>query len=274
MQRTSLIKNFLKGIVIGIGKIIPGVSGAVLALSMGIYDKSIYYLNNLTKNIKESLKYLVPIALGILLGIILFSKVINYFLSNYYLPTMLFFIGLIIGGIPLISKNVSKKDYLFTAITFVIFFTISITNISNNYLLKNNFLDIFTFIFTGFLEAIGTVVPGISSTALLMIIGTYEYIISSLGNIFNISLLIPHLKILVPFTFGLIIGIIITVKIIDILFQKNKSKVYSFILGILLSSIVLLVVRAFKTKVSLVELLVGLILMIGGIFLSNIMEEK
>ncbi|MGM9881446.1 MAG: undecaprenyl phosphate translocase family protein [Bacilli bacterium] len=267
------MKNFLKGFIIGIGKIIPGVSGAMLAIIMGIYDKSLYYLNNFKQNKKESLKYLLPIGLGVLLSIIIFSKIIDYVLKKYYLITMLFFIGLIIGGLPFVAKKVEKNSYLFVAITFLIFFIISISNISSNYIVKNNFIDQLVFLISGFVEAIGTVVPGISSTALLLIVGTYNIIISSIGNITNLSLIVTNLKVLIPFTIGLIIGIIIVVKIVNILFKKYEKKTYSFILGILLSSITLLIFQAFSKPFKLVELIIGVFLLIIGIFISNLMEE-
>ena len=78
--------NFFKGFIIGIGKIIPGVSGAMLAAIMGVYDKALYYICNFRKNIKESIKYLSPIAVGILLSIILFSALITPSLSNFLFP--------------------------------------------------------------------------------------------------------------------------------------------------------------------------------------------
>ena len=75
--------NIIKGFIIGIGKIIPGVSGAILAISIGVYDKSIYYLNNFKNNKRESIKYLFPLGLGIIISIVSFSKIINYLL---YIP--------------------------------------------------------------------------------------------------------------------------------------------------------------------------------------------
>ena len=118
------MKNILKGFIIGIGKIIPGVSGAILALSLGVYDKSIYYINNFKYNKKESLKYLLPLAIGIILSIIFFSKIINYLLDKYYVLTMLFFIGLIIGTIPSTLKEVNKKNYYLVIISFLIFLSL------------------------------------------------------------------------------------------------------------------------------------------------------
>lgn len=261
------MKNFFKGFVVGIGKIIPGVSGAMLAISMGIYDKALNYICNFKSNISESVRYLLPIGFGIICSIILFSKIIFLCLNNFYLITMLFFIGLIIGGIPIIINKVKKKDYYITVICFTIFFLISIINVDNVYILKNNVLDFFVFFVSGIIEAVGTVVPGISSTALLMIMGTYNCVIDSIGNFNNI-------KILVPFAIGLGVGLIVVVKIINYLFNKCENKVYSFVLGILLSSIVLLMVQAFKYNFSLIEFIVGLIFMIFGIFISSFLKEK
>ena len=103
--------NFIKGFVIGIGKIVPGVSGAMLAISLGVYDKAIYYICNFKNDIKNSFKYLFPLGVGIIISIVLFSKVISLCLNKYYVITMLFFIGLIIGGIPDILNKVNKNNF-------------------------------------------------------------------------------------------------------------------------------------------------------------------
>lgn len=268
------MKNFLKGFIVGIGKIIPGVSGAMLAITMGIYDKSIHYISKFKENKKESIKYLSPILGGILIAIIIFSKIIELSLEKYYLITLLFFVGLIEGSIPELVKKIQKKNYIITFFSFVLFFLISITNIDNTYIIKENFLDIIVFFLSGIVEAIGTVVPGISSTALLMIMGTYNTVISSIGNITNTSILIDNIKIIIPFALGFAIGMLILVKIIESLFKKYSGKLYSFILGVLLSSIILLLVQAFKSEFKVIELIIGLLLLFIGIVISSIMKEK
>ena len=259
--------NFFKGFIIGIGKIIPGVSGAMLAAIMGVYDKALYYICNFRKNIKESIKYLSPIAAGILLSIILFSKVISICLDKYYVITMFFFIGLVIGGLPFIINKVNKKDYSITIISFSIFFFLSIFNINNNYTPQNNFIDIIIYILSGLLEAIGTIVPGVSSAALLMIIGTYDQIVYSIGNITNI-------KLIITFSISTIIFILLLMKIVEYLFRKYNNKMYSFVLGVLSSSIILLIIQVFKNKVSIITLSIGLIFMILGIIIANLFKEK
>lgn len=259
--------NFFKGFIIGIGKIIPGVSGAMLAAIMGVYDKVLYYICYFRKNIKESIKYLSPIAGGILLSIILFSKVISICLGKYYVITMFFFIGLVIGGLPFIINKVNKKDYSITIISFSIFFFLSIFNINNNYTPQNNFIDIIIYILSGLLEAIGTIVPGVSSAALLMIVGTYDQIVYSIGNITNI-------KLIITFSISTIIFILLLMKIVEYLFRKYNNKMYSFVLGVLSSSIILLIIQVFKNKVSIITLSISLIFMVLGIIITNLFKEK
>ena len=236
--------NLLKGFIIGIGKIIPGVSGSVLAITLGVYDKSVEYINNFKHNKKESLKYLLPLGIGIIISIIIFSKIITILLDKYYQITMLFFIGLIIGGLPEIIKKVKKQDNIIVGTSFIIFFIISISNLNSNYILKGNILDIIILFISGLLEAIGTVVPGVSSSALLMILGTYNIILSSIGNITSISVILTNIKIIIPFLLGVFLGIITLIKIIDYLLKKHENKLYSFVLGVLLSSIILLIISA------------------------------
>ena len=259
--------NFVKGFIIGIGKIIPGVSGAMLATIMGVYDKSIFYICNFKSNVKEGIRYLFPIGVGIVLSIILFSKIISMCLNKYYSITMLFFVGLIIGGFPFVINKVKKRDYFISVVSFSLFFLISVFNINNSYVLRNNFIDTVIYFFSGGIEAIGTIVPGVSGTALLMIVGTYDSIVYSIGNLTNF-------KIIFPFIIGIILFILLFVKLVDYLFRKYNDKMYAFILGILVSSTVLLVIQVFKDKVIFLDVLIGIVFMFIGIFISSLFKEK
>lgn len=264
--------NLLKGFVIGIGKIIPGVSGSVLAITLGVYDKSVEYLNDLKNNKKEKIKYLLPLGIGIIISIIIFSKIITILLDKYYQITMLFFIGLVLGGIPEIIKKTKKENSIITIISFILFFIISITNIDSSYILKGNIIDIIILFISGLLEAFGTVVPGVSSSALLMITGTYNIIISSIGNITNISNILMNIKIIFPFVLGLLLGVIVLIKVINYLLKKYESILYSFVLGVLLSSIILLIIKTFLVRTTIIELVLGLIFLLVGIIISNIIK--
>lgn len=261
------MKNIIKGFIIGIGKIIPGLSGAILAILIGVYDKSIYYINNYKDNKKESIKYLFPIGIGIILAIILFSKLINVLLDKYYLLTMMFFGGLIIGTIPSIYKKIKKSDYYLCFISIIIFSFLSILSIKNTYTIHNNFIDYIMFFLSGLIEAIGTIVPGVSSTSLLMLIGTYKIIILSIGN-FNISVLFP-------FILGIIIGLFFIVRIIGRLLEEKKSTVYAIVLGMLLSTTESMIIRpTINGNNSIHEVLLGISLIILGIVITITFENK
>lgn len=266
--------NLLKGLIIGIGKIIPGVSGSILAITLGVYDKSVEYINNFKYNKKNGVKYLLPLGVGIIISIIVFSKLITILLDKYYLPTMLFFTGLVLGGLPQIIEKIEKKNNIITILSFIIIFILSITNINSNYIMKGNILDTIIIFISGILEAIGTVVPGVSSSALLMILGTYNIIISSIGNITDISTLLTNIKVIIPFILGLLLGIIFLVKIIDYLLKSKEKELYSFVLGVLLSSIILLIIKTFNSNFNILELILGLILLVIGIIISNTIKQK
>ena len=257
---------FIKGLIIGIGKIIPGVSGAVLAMILKVYDDGINSIVNIFKNPKKNILFLLNIGLGILIGIVLFSNVINYTLKNYYVITMLFFIGLILGGIPSILNEIDKKDYKYTIITFILFFLLSFFNINNNYILQNNFLDYLIFFLGGVLESCGTVIPGLSSTALLLILGIYNNIVESISNL---TRLIIDYKILIPFILGIISSIIFVSKAISLSLNKYRKRTYSIILGLILSSVVILIIKTFIYQTIFLQLILGLIFMILGIIISS-----
>ena len=223
----------LKGIIIGIGKIIPGVSGSVMMISFNIYDKAINSITNFFNNPKSNTKFIINLGLGIIIGIILFSKIINYLITNYYFYTTIFFIGLIIGGIKEIYKNTNKKlkGLLLSIISFVLMNLISILSINNNYIPKKNIIDYIIYFISGLLEGIGTIIPGISSTALLMMIGIYKTFINSISNITNINFIINNIKFLSIFSLGFIISIIVCLIIINLSFKKHKKETFSIILN-------------------------------------------
>ena len=261
---------FIEGIIIGIAKIIPGVSGAILAISFGIYDRGIEAITNFFDNIYKNTIFLLEVGLGVIIGIILFGKVINYTLNNHYLITMLFFLGLIIGGLPNIAKRIKydNKNIIIICFSFIIVLFLSFSNVNNNYTLNNNFLDTIIFSISGFLEALGTIMPGLSSTALLMMLGTYDIYIEIIANLTDFNYLINNLNFLLSFGIGFMLGIITISLLISLLFKKHSNRVFSCVLGVLLASIVILVYKSFLYNFKLIDLIIGLILLVLGTFIS------
>ena len=265
------IKEFLKGIIIGIAKIIPGLSGAVLMISFNLYDRAIDAITNFFSNPKKNFIFLANLSLGIIIGIVLFSKVISYFITHYYTYTTSLFIGLILGGFPVILKKIEKKrkNYFIMVVAFAIMTILSLSNINNTYTLQHNYLDMIIFFISGLLEALGTVLPGISSTALLMLVGVYNTYIITISNIFNLTLIKDTLLFLIPFSLGLLIGIISITLLVNYLFKHHYQSTFSFILGVSLSSVVLLLIKVFLQITSLPTLIINIFILLIGYFIMS-----
>lgn len=245
----------IKGLIIGIGKIIPGLSGSLIAISLGEYENMINSINNFFKNIMYNSKYLFKILSGILISIILFSNIIVRLIDKYYIYTMFLFSGFIIGSMRDIKKEI--KNYYLVLISFALFILI------NEYLFSNNMLITKTFIyyvFGGFLDAFTMIIPGISGTAILISYGCYNDIIRALSNI--------DMNILFPFITGMFIGSIITIKLVVLLFSKYKSKTYSIIFGISMETIVIMLLKGIENN-SILNILFAIPFFVFGIFISK-----
>ena len=235
MQNIILI---FKGFIVGLGKIIPGVSGSLLAFSLGIYEKAIYSVTNFFNDIKSNSLFLGKIGLGVIIAIILFSKVIIFCLNNYYLYTISLFIGLICGTIPYALKKVKitkKKNIIYIFLAVIIVFLIGFFKNNNIYVPNNNVIDYLYIIIIGFLDATTMIIPGISGTATFMMLGCYNFVLNLFSN--------PFANFLYSFLFGigLIIGLIVVSKLVYYLLKKYPEQLFLTIIGFLISSIIYLV---------------------------------
>ena len=270
----SILKDILIGIIIGAGKIIPGVSGSVLAITLGVYERIIYSINNIFNY--KNIYYLSKIGFGIIISIVFLSKIIIYLLSNYYTYTIFVFVGLILGSIKSIATNTSFKYYYLTILSFIIIVILGLININSN-----NHNGIFYYLLSGFIESVSSIIPGISGTALLMLIGTYNMVIDIFSNIVSIKYLVSNINIVIPFIIGIILGLVISIKVIGYLFSKYKTITYNIILGLLLGSIFIMLK---KCNYNVFNILIGIILLIISyisikkvnhfFWLTNIMTHK
>ena len=226
------MKNFLKGIIVGIGGIAPGLSGSVLLVIFGLYQKTIYAIGTLFKNFKKNILFLVPLFLGFGVGILLFSKVIDFFLSNFEMQTRFTFLGLVIGTIPLFYKEVKKEGFsnkyyaiiIISAILGIYLFTVnkgSFPQIENPNLLQS--------ILLGVAVAASSIIPGVDSAVILSTLGLYELYVTSLAN-FNLGILIPA-------GIGLVFGALIISFIISKLIKNYYTITFSIIFGLFISII-------------------------------------
>lgn len=248
------IKLILKGIIIGIAKIIPGISGSMIAISLNVYENAIKAINDI-KNIRN-IYFLVKLSLGILIGILLFGNIVRYFYNNYYFYTMCLFIGLIIGTIPSIIKRIDlKKDNYILLFSFALIILIDKLNIS---IPINN---ISTF-FLGIVDAISMVVPGISGTAIFIMLDCYDYILEIYSKI-SLDMII--------FGFGITSGVIITSYVVGYFLKKHKNKFYTFTLGLLILSIIQMISFI---NLTFKDFIIGLPFFIIGFFISIFSLKK
>jgi len=232
------LKNLLYGLIIGVGFIIPGVSGGVLATILGIYETILDKINNLFKDFKTNILYLLPIIIGIITSIFLFSKLILYLLNNKLYFISYVFIGLILGCLPYLFKEIKNKTnkkisifyFLISFIFGIILFLIERNNISNI-----NEPTLFIMFIAGILYSMGKLIPGISGAALLMLLGIYEYLLNIIANPFNIN--INTIILFIPFIISFIISSIIIIKGINYLLKNHFRFTYSAIIGFVISSI-------------------------------------
>ena len=224
--------NFLKGIIVGIGGIAPGLSGSVLLVILGLYQKTIDAIGTIFKNFKKNIVFLFPIFLGFGVGVILFSKVVDFLLENYEMYTRFAFLGLVLGTIPLFYKEVkkegfSKKYYILIAIAAIAGFSLFYFNKNLFPTITNP--NIFQSVLLGVAVAGSSIVPGVDSAVILSSLGLYELYVGSLAD-FN-------LQVLIPAGVGLVIGALVISFLINKLIKRFYTGTFSIIFGLFLSII-------------------------------------
>lgn len=229
-------KNFLKGIVIGVSMLVPGVSGGTMAIIFGIYDDLIHAVGSFFENWRKHSKLLLQLALGGIVGVLLFSRVIEGVLDKFPILMGFFFIGIVCGGIPTLYKkattgNRKKHDIIFLIVGLIIAIllskdpdTISVMATSGN---GKGLVFLFM---AGIVISIAFILPGLSTSFMLLILGLYNITLNAI-NTFN-------LKFLIPMVLGIFIGTIATSKIIEVSLSKYPNKTYMMILGFVIGSII------------------------------------
>lgn len=265
----------IKGFVFGIANIIPGVSGGTLAMTMGIYEDMINSISHIFRDLKKNILFLLPIGVGAVISILLMSKLINRCLENYPFPTTLFFIGLILGGVPLIARKVKDKEkkpvnFIFFLLTFSLVavmafmsegdFSVSLSNPS--------ILMYFLLFLVGMVAAATMVIPGVSGSFVLMLIGFYKPIVKVVSDLTNINHLMNNLLILIPFGIGVVVGIILVAKLIEFLLKRFETTTYYAILGFVFASFIGLVKSIVGVDITTIQLLIGIVLFLVASFIG------
>lgn len=265
---------FIKGFIMGIANVIPGVSGGTLAVILGVFKDFVGSISNIFKSFKKSVLFLLPIVLGMGVAVVASSKLIETCLNYYPLATILFFVGLILGGVPILFNKIKREmksipNYIIFIImfSFILLFTFVISGEKNVELVSLTFIDYILLFIVGMLASASMVIPGISGSMVLMTVGYYNSILATVSDIFNFANFWHNVSILIPFGLGVIVGILLIAKLITFLLNKFEVKTYFAIFGFIFSS---LIVIFFKNNINfnIIEFIIGLFLMVGGFLIS------
>ena len=254
-----MLRLFIIGICIGMANVIPGVSGGTLAVVFNIYDR---FVNAITYNVKKlwaNKRFVGPLISGMALGVLLFSKLITVLYEHFPVQTNFFFTGLIIGSLPMIFASTVKTDEgkklsagkyigificVAAGLSALLFFSYLEGNFGSSTPDMTSALPDFTFklamriFIAGYIGAIAMVIPGISGSLLMLILGVYTIVMKSIPSLFIPSEFFHALSLLLPNGIGVLIGLICGAKLVAWLLKKAPNHTYAVILGLLLGSAV------------------------------------
>ena len=281
------IKEIIRGMLIGVANIIPGVSGGTMAVSMGVYDKIISAITGVRKDWKKSVLTLLPYVIGAGLGIGILSFVLQYCLTNFPLQTSGIFIGLILGGIPVILKKMKgTKVNLLNSVIAILFFSlvVGMAFLNGNEVsatdININVASIIQLLFIGIIASATMIIPGVSGSLVMMILGFYGIIISNISNFisallsFDIPALIHSTAVLFPFGIGVLLGIGLISKLIEILFAKAKGATYSAIMGLIIGSPIAILYKTEAATINAITIIVTVVLFSIGFAIAYILGKE
>lgn len=286
----NIIKNILKGVVIGLANIIPGVSGGTMMVSMGIYDKLIHCITHLFKEFKKSILFLLPIVIGMGIAVVASAFVITDLFESFPFPTTLCFVGLIIGGLPAICKNVKgNRVKVGHIIAFLLFFVAVVAlalmgekeGVSAD--LSFNLVNVFKLFVVGVIAAATMVIPGVSGSMMLLLLGYYNPILSTVKafikafiEVFkthDIAGLLAGLGVLIPFGIGVLVGIFAIAKLIEIIFAKFPMYAYWAIIGLIVASPIAIIAMGTFTTIGVWTIVGGIIALAAGFIVAMKLGE-
>ena len=240
----SFLLKLLCGIVIGIGGVLPGVSGGVMAISLGLYEDTIRAISGFFRDIKKNFLYLLPLAIGMGIGVLLTSNVVKVALEHYEAPLLALFSGFVLGSIPELFDEV-KGMWTFgkpsrikciiamiCGLIFVLLFAFGETSVVSNDTAGT--LNPVTALIGGAILSIGVVIPGVSSSFLLIFVGLYGAVLSTIAGVMDLSIL---------FSSGLGAALI---KLVHLALDRHRAVTYAVIIGFVVGSVLLIQPTVFR----------------------------
>lgn len=254
----QFLYRIIQGALIGLGAVLPGISGGVLSVIFGIYKPIMELLSNPFKNFRTHVPKLIPVFIGGIIGFLGVANILSYFLNKYPDPSVCLFIGLIGGMLPSLFREASEqgrsKGSLISLMVcmcfiFVLLIGLRMTSVE----IVPNF---FWYLFCGFCLALSVIAPGMSFSTLLMPLGLYTPFVDGIGHF--------DMAILVPGGIGALVTVILLAKAINALFDRHYSIAFHGIVGIVIAATIMIIpvdsfLSAGSAFVNLICIVVGII---------------
>lgn len=265
---TQHIISFLKGLLIGGTMMVPGASGGTMAIILGIYDKLVHAVSSFMKNKKENFLFLLIFAAGGALGAFLFANPLLKLIERYPMPMLYFFMGAVLGGIPLLIKQSQVKKFtwkipvyiLIGAAVVVLFALIPAGTFQFN---ADRGIDTYLYLgLAGFVAAVALVLPGISVSYLLLMMGLYDTTMQAISQL--------QFSFLIPLGIGLILGVLLTTKVLEKAMTRYPQATYLIILGFVFGSIA----EIFPGIPQWPEILLCIVTLAAGFFIIQLLARK
>lgn len=235
-MKTNGWKTFGKGVVIGSTMIVPGVSGGTMAMILGIYDSLLEAIASFPKEPRKYFRFLLVFSIGGAFGLVMFSPLLAWLLENFKNPTLYFFVGAVCGGIPFIANKSGEKTSVIKTVAYLLLGFLIVFLISNfpmqfsNSALGEVEKGVIFLMFAGMLSAVALILPGISFSHFLLILGIYDGMLSGIRH--------GDLQFLVPLAMGTVAGILLFSRILEMLLKRYSQTAYLIILGFVAGSAV------------------------------------
>lgn len=262
----EFVIKVLQGSLIGVGAVLPGISGGVLCVVFGIYKTVMELLAEPFKNFKTHVPKLLPIILGVIIGFLGIANILSVFLEKYPSQSICVFIGLIGGMIPSLFKEARKqgknKTSLFSLLiamqlTFILLISLKIFSVE----IAPNFK---WYLFCGFCLTLSIIAPGMSFSTLLMPLGLYEPFIDGIGNM--------RLNVVMPGGIGAVLTLIVLSKAVNFLFDRYYSVAFHGIIGIVIAATIMIIPFTSFT-ITVAGFVINIICISVGVVFSKILDK-
>lgn len=281
-----MIKSVLKGMVIGIANIVPGVSGGTMMVAMGIYDKLIHCITHLFSEFKKSVLFLIPIAIGMVIAILGSSFGLEYLFANFPVQTNLLFIGLIVGGLPAMWKNVKgssiKPGHIAATLLFfalVVCMAVMGETEGNAADMSFGVMNVIKLFGVGIITSATMIIPGVSGSMVLLLMGYYNPILNTVNDFiralvaFDLNGILQGCGVLIPFGIGVVVGVFGIAKLVEIVFVKFPLYAYWSIIGLIVASPIAIIAMGSFPVITVVSVLTGVAALAVGFIIAMKLGE-